>query len=86
LGEKEGMFFILGQGKHDFWMKNMQFALDIIWIDREKKIIDIKENIPPCQDQDCPLFGLVEKAEYVLEVNSGFAKENEVKVGDKVTF
>lgn len=87
LGEKAGMLFILGQGGNDFWMKNMRFPLDLIWIDGKKKIIDIKENLLPCEGDDCPLFGPAQgQSEYVLEVNSGFAKENEVKVGDTVTF
>jgi uncharacterized membrane protein (UPF0127 family) len=87
LGQKEGMLFILGPGEHKFWMKNMRFPLDLIWIDGEKKIIDIKENLIPCNSDSCPLFGPDQgQAEYVLEVNSGFVRENNIKIGDTINF
>ncbi|MBU1999321.1 MAG: DUF192 domain-containing protein, partial [Candidatus Omnitrophica bacterium] len=48
LGEKEGMLFIFDErGRHNFWMKNMQFPIDIIWINQDKVIVDIRKNIPP---------------------------------------
>lgn len=82
LADNTGMLFIFKEeGRYSFWMKNMRFALDIIWINEQKKIVELSENIPPCQT-DCPAFYPQEKAKYVLEVNTGFIKKNNIKVGD----
>lgn len=86
LPEGRGMLFILDEeGLYSFWMKNMNFALDIIWIDALKKIVDIDENVQPCIGYCHPLVP-VSPAKYVLEVNPGFAKKNGIKIGDKVRF
>lgn len=87
LGEKQAMLFEFGEeDKYSFWMKNMRFALDIIWIDRNKKIIDIKKDIPPCNSNICESFIPQVKAKYVLEVNSGFTDKYRINLGDNVKF
>lgn len=68
-----------------FWMKNMKFPLDIIWIDKDKRIVDIKINVLPCNGSCAGLMPQA-KAQYVLEVNAGFTEKNRVKVGDRVDF
>src|SRR3989338_8541055 len=51
LSDNQGMFFIFeNEARHGFWMKNMQFPLDILWIDKDKKIADIRTNVQPCKD------------------------------------
>lgn len=86
LGEKEGMFFIFPErGRHNFWMKNMKFSLDIIWINQDKVIVDIRKNVPPCAN-DCPSYTPQVNAKYILEVNAGFADKNKIGVGDAVRF
>jgi len=85
LSQNEGMLFVFKEeGRHGFWMKNMNFPLDIIWLDKEKKISDIKENLAPCRD-DCQVFLPQCGDQYVLEVNSGFAQKHRLKIGDKAT-
>jgi len=48
LEENEGMLFVFEEKniKPSFWMKDMKFAIDIIWIDNEK-IVQINENVQP---------------------------------------
>ena len=67
-----------------FWMKNTLIPLDMIFVDSSSKIIDIKENVPPCKQEECPTYPSVEPAQYVLEVNAGFVQENGVKIGDRL--
>jgi YVTN family beta-propeller protein len=67
-----------------FWMKNTLIPLDMIFLDSSLKIIDIKENVPPCKQEDCRTYPSREPAQYVLEVNSGFAQEKGVKIGDRL--
>jgi YVTN family beta-propeller protein len=67
-----------------FWMKNTLIPLDMIFVDSNSKIIDIKENVPPCKQEECPTYPSKEPAQYVLEVNAGFVEEKGVKVGDRL--
>jgi uncharacterized membrane protein (UPF0127 family) len=67
-----------------FWMKNTLIPLDMIFVDSSSKIIDIKENVPPCKQEECPTYPSKEPAQYVLEVNAGFVQENGVKIGDRL--
>ncbi len=86
LSDKEGMLFIFDKEDiYTFWMKNMQFALDIIWINQNKEIVDINTNVLPC-GASCENIIPREEAKYVLEVCAGFVERNQIKIGDKVSF
>ncbi len=65
-------------------MKNTLIPLDMIFVDSSSKIIDIKENVPPCEQEECPSYPSREPAQYVLEVNAGFVQEKGVKIGDRL--
>jgi hypothetical protein len=84
LPKDHGMFFVFPtDGNYYFWMKDMLFPIDIIFLGSDYKIIDILYNAPPCGNDDCPKVSPQEKFRYVLEVNSGLSKENELKIGDQ---
>jgi len=84
LNENEGMLFVFGEeALHAFWMKNTLIPLDIIFIDENFEIIDIKHAVP-CRAEPCALYKSAKPAKYVLEVNEGFAEKNSVGVGDKI--
>ena len=86
LPQGRGMFFIFEEdGVYNFWMKNMRFALDIIWINKDHDVVDIRDNVPPCTES-CPSLVPKTQARYVLEVNSGFVRKNNIKIGDKAVF
>lgn len=86
LGDYDGMFFVFGQNVNNpFWMKDTFINLDIIFIDEKGFIVDIKEDNEPCSDSYCPQILSDREYRYVLEVNGGFAKTNEVKEGQSVT-
>jgi len=83
LGEKEGLLFVFDYvGKHTFWMKDMLFAIDIIWIDESGKIIYIKKDARP--ESYPETFSPDQNAKYVLEVVSGFSDKHNLKIGDTV--
>ena len=67
-----------------FWMKNTLIPLDMVFFDSSSKIIDIKENVPPCKQEECPTYPSKEPAQYVLEVNAGFVQEKGIKLGDRL--
>lgn len=86
LADNQGMLFIFDkEAKYGFWTKNMQFPLDIIWISQDKRIVDIKTNVLPCQEP-CEILMPNAYARYVLEVNAGFVERNQIKIGEKVNF
>ena len=86
LDKESALLFVFKEGGfYGFWMKNMRFPLDIIWVSDDKRIVDIKTNTPPCLSVCESLIPAV-KARYVLEVNSGFVNKHNIKIGDRIYF
>jgi YVTN family beta-propeller protein len=79
-----GMFFVNDDVKYlAFWMKNTYIPLDMIFVDKDLRIVDIKEDVQPCLQEDiCPSYPSKQPAKYVLEVNAGFVHQNGIRVGD----
>ncbi len=85
LAQDEGMFFVFEQSAvYTFWMKDMLFAIDIIWIDENGKIVYIKKDARPESYPEA--FDPKLEAKYVLEVNTGFTDRHNIKEGDLVLF
>ena len=83
----KGMLFVFPQdGVTSFWMKNTRIPLDMIWIDSNRKIAGMRENVPPCHVENCPSYGPGVVARYVLEVGAGEAAKHGLKVGDPLQF
>lgn len=86
LPENEGMLFVFNdESYHSFWMMNMSFPIDIIWINKEKVIVYITKNVQPCK-LICPTYRPKEKTMYVLEVNANFTEEHKVEIGKPLEF
>jgi uncharacterized membrane protein (UPF0127 family) len=93
LNSNQGMLFDFKNEKvfPKFWMKDMNFNLDLIWIDGEK-IVGITPNVPaPSKDQrlkikdaDIPSYSPPKPIDQVLEVNAGWCEKNKIKIGDEV--
>ncbi|MDQ3719109.1 MAG: DUF192 domain-containing protein, partial [Thermoproteota archaeon] len=85
-----GMLFAYDDEEtRSFWMKNTLIPLDMVFFDSSSKIIDIKENVPPCkqeegEEEQCPTYTSKGPAQYVLEVNAGFVREKGIKIGDEL--
>ncbi len=88
LDENRGMLFLFEKPDlYAFWMPNMKFPIDIIWIDTNNTIVDIHENVPPLQNELYPTYYKPQHpAISVLEVNAGFGKRHNIKTGDKIIF
>jgi len=85
MDQNKGMLFIFpSDDKQQFWMKNMHFSLDILWISVDGHIVYIGQNIPACANDPCPVYGPDKEARYVLEINSGYTATHQWKVGDKL--
>jgi len=85
LGENEGMLFVFEVADNRyFWMKDMNFSIDIVWIGENKEVVDIIKNVTP--ESYPEKFSPKTPAKYVLEVNAGFSDEYKIKIGDLVEF
>ena len=84
LSEKEGMLFVYeSEGIYKFWMKNVFFPIDIIWIDSNLSVVYIKKNVPPCSKVQCQTYTPPVTSKYVLEVMANFTEKYEIKVGNQ---
>lgn len=84
LCETCGMLFVYDKPQFlTFWMKEMKFALDIIFM-RDGKVIEIYENVsPPGETGGIPaVIRGREPADVVLEVNSGFTDKHGLRISD----
>jgi uncharacterized membrane protein (UPF0127 family) len=80
-----GMLFIFDtEDFHSFWMKNTLIPLDILWLDKEFRIKYYYQNVQPCKSNPCSSYSPLIKALYVLEVNAGFIKKENLKLDDKL--
>ena len=87
LPKDRGMLFIYEkEGEYSFWMKNVLIPLDIIWINRDKKITHIAENCRPCPELPCPSIKPDSPAKYVFEINGGLASEIGLSIGSQLEF
>ena len=83
LKSDEGMLFVFPKdGLYAFWMKDMRFAIDIIWISAKGVVVHVAENVSP--DTYPASFGTQSPARYVLEVPAGFVDAHGIKLGDIV--
>jgi uncharacterized membrane protein (UPF0127 family) len=64
-------------------MKNMRFPIDIIFINKNK-VVDIFQRVPVSKSDNPPTYTTHEKADQVLETNSGLSNEYKIKVGSEV--
>lgn len=88
LGAESGMLFAFSKPDiYRFWMPNMHFPIDIIWLNSHNKVIDIDENVSNEFDPANPVFYTPDSpAQYVLEVNAGFSKSRGINIGDAAIF
>lgn len=87
LDDEHGMLFVWPSREvRSFWMKEMTFAIDIIWI-ADGKVIGIESNIEPPIDDDDILKTYLPPApvNMVLEVAAGWADQRGIRVGDRLT-
>ncbi len=83
LPPNEGMLFVFtSDGLHSFWMKDMLFPIDILWLDSEYRIVDVKQGATP--ESYPKSFTPSVPARYVLELSSGFFELHKLKNGDRL--
>lgn len=82
--KNQAMLFIFPEeGSRSFYMKNTEFPLDIIYIDKDKKVISIQKNAVPYDEKSLPAGAA---SMYVLEVNAGLTDAWNLEKGDVVNW
>jgi uncharacterized membrane protein (UPF0127 family) len=83
MGDDEGVLFVFdAPGRYGFWMKDMQFPLDIVWINENGIVVSIERNLSP--DTYPQTYMNQADASYVLEMKAGLAEKFGLYLGSKV--
>ncbi len=84
--DDQGMLFIFpNEAPRSFWMKNTRIPLDIMYFNKELKMVSLSADTPPCKISRCPSYPSIAPAMYVLELNAGKAAELGVGPGAVLT-
>jgi len=90
LSLNQGMLFVFNPPQTaTMWMKNMQFPIDMIWLDNNGNILHIEKSLPPCTgpDSSCTVYdGSSQKTSFVLELASGFVDHYSIDNQSKFVF
>lgn len=85
LPANHGMLFVFDQVKPEcFWMKDMHFSIDMIWVSADKKVVHIEPNVSPSTypNSFCPEAPV----KYVIELNAGMAQAADIHDGETLVF
>ena len=86
LKPETGMLFLNDHKEvYPYWMKEMRFPLDFVWIDGNI-VIDLTENVPIPEGNTLPIIHPKSAVDKILELNVGGIKRIGIEIGDKVTF
>ena len=80
-----GMLFVFGKpGRYGFWMLNMRFSIDIIWLDQSGRAVHVWKNAETCRSIfSCRTVAPREYAKYVIEINAGMASRLGIRKGSR---
>lgn len=83
LASSTGLFFVFDvDNVWGIWMKDMKFAIDVVWFDKNGTIVGLKSDMTP---KSYPNVFLPEKeARFILEMEAGMIKKTKIKMGDQV--
>lgn len=85
LPANRGMLFIYPEeAPRSFWMKNVEFPLDLLFLDRHWHLVHLMEHAPRCAGNDCPGYGHGIDAQYVLELPAGTAARLGLENGSRI--
>ncbi len=71
-------------GSYGFWMKDMRFPIDIVWINEDWTVVGVERNATP--ESFPEIFYPAAPIKYVLEINSGEAEKFSIEAGRKLDF
>lgn len=85
IGGHQGMLFVYNRpGQYAFWMKDMKFPIDIVWVGADKKVVAIEKRVSPSTYPEGFVNEKSRPAQYVLELKSGKVDELGIGLGAPV--
>ncbi len=82
---QEGMLFLFDEPRiPTFWMMNVQFSIDIIFVDENLTVEYIVKEAPPCYKEPCERYSPEGEVLYVVEAIKGFSDKFNVTEGQKI--
>lgn len=83
IGDNEGMLFVFKYpGRYGFWMKDMKFPIDMVWIAEDGRVVNIEDEVDPSTFPKAFINGA--SAKYVLELKSGAARVEGLYLGTEI--
>jgi len=78
-----GLLYIFeSTGHNHFWTKGYRFPVDVMWVDESHHIVGLKENVAPCQEDDCPKYSSSPEAvRYAIQTEAGFIQREGITIG-----
>lgn len=81
----DGMLFVFPEeDRHAIWMRNMRFAIDVLWISASGEVVDIKKAISPHTFPE--IFEPKAAARFILELPAGLADSYNAEIGSVMGF
>jgi uncharacterized membrane protein (UPF0127 family) len=85
IGTDQGMLFIFDKpATYPFWMKDMKFPIDVVWLNSDHNVVTVKSNVSPASYPET--FQNSAPAQYVLELKAGQAKALEINNKTNLSF
>ena len=83
-----GMLYIFeSTGLHRVQTRQFRIAVDMLWIDESRHVVQILEQVPPCDQDSCPLYGPPpEPVRYLIEAEGGYVKRTGITTGMELKF
>lgn len=91
MADDAGMLFVFPDARQTtFWMKDMRFPLDFVWVSADKHVEEVTQNVPApapgTADADLTLYKPAGAVQYVVELNAGVVEAAGIRAGDAVSF
>ena len=78
-----GMLFVFnGEANHGIWMKDMNFAIDIIWLDTAQKVVSLATDVSP--DSYPKVWRAQTDSKFVIEIDAGEVDQAGLMIGDLI--
>jgi len=84
LAPDHGMLFVFAyDAPQSFWMKNTLIPLDMLFFDKDRKLVSLQLDVPPCKADPCPQYPSGKPVMYVLELAAGTVAQLGITTGDR---
>ncbi|WHZ16779.1 MAG: hypothetical protein OJF52_003629 [Nitrospira sp.] len=83
-----GMLYIFeSTGLHRVQTRQFRIPVDMVWVDESHHVVHLLEQVPPCAQDPCPLYGPPsEPVRYLIEAEAGYVRREGITTGMELKF